>query len=503
MEKNGTMIQYFEWYVQPGTLWKQLCTDAGQMAADGITAVWIPPAYKGSAGRDDVGYGVYDLYDLGEFDQKGTVETKYGSKDDLIRAIQSAHDHGLQVYADIVLNHKLGADETETVMAEEFNPENRNEMESGDMQISAWTHFYFPGRNKKYSNFEWHWYHFTGVNYDEKTEEQAIFKFRGKNWARQVDQENGNFDYLMGADIDLNNTEVKQELIRWGKWFLDMTGVDGFRLDAVKHMKFTFYNEWLDAMRAATGRELFSVGEYWNGDLAALKHYIDTTQGALSLFDVPLHFRFANAAKAGRTYDMRTIFDGTLTQDNPLKSVTFLDNHDTQPGQSLSSWIDAWFRPLAYALILLRQTAYPCVFYGDYYGIEHDGIPSMREQLRPLLKARELCAYGTQHDYLDHPNVIGWTMEGSDEHENSVLAVIMSNADGGEKRMYVGQRWAGASFYDCTGNHKQVVVIENDGNGTFKVRGGSVSVWIHQAVSILYRQTLYETNTNVSRSFHR
>ena len=65
---------------------------------------------------------------------------------------------------------------------------------------------------------------------------------------------------------------------------------------------------------------------------------------------------------------MRTIFDGTLTQDNPTRSVTFVDNHDTQPEQSLESWVPDWFKPIAYALILLRQDGYPCIFYGDYYG---------------------------------------------------------------------------------------------------------------------------------------
>ena len=45
------------------------------LAQSGITALWIPPAYKGSEGVNDVGYGVYDIYDLGEFGQKGTVAT--------------------------------------------------------------------------------------------------------------------------------------------------------------------------------------------------------------------------------------------------------------------------------------------------------------------------------------------------------------------------------------------------------------------------------------------
>ena len=44
-----------------------------------------------------------------------------------------------------------------------------------------------------------------------------------------------------------------------------------------------------------------------------------------------------------------------------------MDNHDSEPGQALESFIENWFKPLAYALILLRKGGLPCVFYGDYY----------------------------------------------------------------------------------------------------------------------------------------
>lgn len=478
MSINGIMMQYFEWNMPSGILWNQLRNDAGTLAAEGITALWIPPPYKGDGGRDEQGYAVYDLYDLGEFDQKGTVPTKYGSKDELRAAIDEAHKHGLAVYADIVLDHKMGADGTEVVKAEEYNPDNRLEKASDIKEIVAWTHFFFPGRGGKYSDFEWHWYHFTGIDYDEKRDQQGIFKFRNKYWSRQVDEENGNFDYLMGADLDLNHSEVKEELKRWGLWFVGETNIDGFRLDAVKHMKFGFYNEWLDEMRSKYRDELFTVGEYWSADLGALVNYLETTSHALSLFDVPLHFKFSEASHGGNTFDMRTIFDGTLTREHPVKSVTFVDNHDTQPGQSLESWVQDWFKPLAYAMILLRQDGYPCVFYGDYYGMAGSGIAPMRDMLVPLMKARRQYAYGVQHDYFDHGNTVGWTREGDDEHPDSGLAVLLTNGADGEKKMFVGQKFAGAQFYDLTGNRDDLVAIEEDGNGLFKVNGGSVSVWV-------------------------
>ena len=76
-ETNGVMMQYFHWYTEPdGNLWKEVAEKAQELADVGITALWLPPAYKGVAGGYDVGYGVYDLYDLGEFDQKTVRKNK-------------------------------------------------------------------------------------------------------------------------------------------------------------------------------------------------------------------------------------------------------------------------------------------------------------------------------------------------------------------------------------------------------------------------------------------
>lgn len=81
-----TILQGFEWYLpNDGNHWKTLAEKAEELSSFGINAVWMPPAYKGSEGANDVGYGTYDLYDLGEFDQKGSVRTKYGTKEEYLR----------------------------------------------------------------------------------------------------------------------------------------------------------------------------------------------------------------------------------------------------------------------------------------------------------------------------------------------------------------------------------------------------------------------------------
>lgn len=474
---NGVMMQYFEWYVseQP-PLWNILKKQAKELAKVGISAVWTPPAYKGNGGGYDVGYGAYDLYDLGEFHQKGTIATKYGTKQQYLDAIKELHKQGIEVYADIVLNHKMGADEAEMVPATMVRNDARNEAISQEEIVEAWTKFTFPNRKGKYSTFTWNWTHFDGVDYDGKTNRNAIFRLYDKAWDEQVSNENENYDYLMGADIDFHNQEVLNELDRWGAWYYDTIHMDGVRLDACKHIHFTFFKNWLCTLRQKDP-ELFAVGEYWSANLDELLHYLDVNENCLHLFDVPLHMHFHDAACSNGQFDMSKLLEGTLISSRPMNAVTFVDNHDTQPSQALSSWVLEWFKPLAYSVLLLRQEGYPCIFYGDYYGIEHDQIPAMKPWLDVLLQLRQTHSYGPQHDYFDDFNIIGWTREGDEDHPYG-LACIMSDSIGGTKRMYVGKAFAGQIFIDILAHRKDTICIDEEGNGEFICEGGSVSVYI-------------------------
>lgn len=475
---NKTMMQYFEWYYPDNcTLWHKLKKEAQNLRNLGINMVWLPPAYKGAAGIHDVGYGVYDLYDLGEFDQKGTIPTKYGLKDQYIEAIEALHRNDIKVLADVVFNQKMGADETEEVIAEEVDMNDRNNALTAPHPIVAWTKFNFYGRNNKYSDFKWHWMHFHGVDWDDREKRNAIYRFYGKAWDKGVDQEFGNYDYLMGIDVDLNNVEVAEELERWGKWYLDLCQLDGFRLDAIKHVREGFFKNWIDQMENSTPKDLFFVGEYWNGNIDVLCNYINNCNKNINLFDVPLHYNLCNASNSNGTYDMRKIFDGTLVQVAPENAVTFVDNHDTQYGQALQSEIQEWFKPLAYSLILLRKAGIPCVFFGDYYGRYGYDDSRIRGILTKLMQIRKLYAYGNQIDYFDDEHIIAWVREGDKEHKDSGIVVIMSDNNGGSKEINVGSNLANCVLKDLTGNLSENVYVDKDGNGIFYCNGGSVSVW--------------------------
>lgn len=490
-------MQYFHWYYPAdGSLWKKVKDEAPRLSLLGINAVWLPPAFKGTQGAHSVGYDIYDLYDLGEFDIKESVRTKYGTKEEYIQAIDALHQQKIQVYVDIVVNHLGGGDETEVIKVLKMNPENRNEAMGEAYDIEAFTKFTYPARQKKYSDFVWDHTCFSGVDYDYRTGETAIYNILndyGNDWEQMIDDEKGNYDYLMFCDIEFRNTAVREELKRWGAWYYQTTHFDGLRLDAVKHIAPQFYNEWLAYMRAITGKELFAVGEYWApGNLPLLEKYIEATDGKISLFDSALHHRLHIASKSGNNYDLTTLFDDTLVGKHPLLAVTLVANHDTQPLQALEAPVDPWFKPLAYALILLREKGYPCVFYPDLYGAtytdkgrdgnSYDIIMPALDSLPLLCILRKVAAYGMQHDFFDHPNCIGWTREGVDEVPDSGCAVVLSNGDAGNKKMYVGKQHAGKLFVDALKNCAQEITINEMGEAEFFCAPGSVSVWVKKDI---------------------
>ncbi|GAC1598747.1 MAG: hypothetical protein NVS3B19_20870 [Ginsengibacter sp.] len=178
---NGVMMQYFHWYTPAdGNLYNEVAKNAPKLASLGISAIWLPPACKGDSGKDSNGYDIYDLYDLGEFDQKGTVGTKFGTIEEYKKAVEVIHQNNIHVYVDIVLNHKAGADETENVIVRKVDPNDRNQYISEPFEINAYTKFSFPGRGKKYSDFEWNATCFTGVDYAVDSNETGIFVIQNK-----------------------------------------------------------------------------------------------------------------------------------------------------------------------------------------------------------------------------------------------------------------------------------------------------------------------------------
>ncbi len=492
--ENPTIFQSFHWYYpSDGRLWNHVAAEAAKLKELGVTHVWLPPAYKAADGPEGVGYAVYDLFDLGEFNQKGSVRTKYGTKQEYISCINALHYHQLQVLADVVLNHKQGADEKQLVPVIKVNPNNRKEYVGEKEVVDLYTRYYFPGRGKKYSEFEWDFQTFTGIDRQQDGDYQIykILNQYGSDWDDVIEDELGNFDYLMGADIELRNPYVREELKKWGKWFCALTKVDGFRLDAVKHMSTNFVKEWLDYIRGEFNRDFFTIAEYWSGKPEVLQKYVDALEGRTHLMDVPLHNNFHEAGKSD-AYDLRNLLKGTLLERRPERTITFVDNHDTQPLQTLESTVSDSFKSFAYAISLLRLEGIPCVFYPDLFGAEyHDGEKQSElkkvKKLKKMMKARRLLAYGEQRDEFNHKRLIGWTRSGIVGKEYSGLAVLLNRSkEPRNLEMKLGALHSRKKFVDLTGRSNEIIETNKDGIADFPVHEESVSVWIREEAQQLF-----------------
>ncbi|KAH9850353.1 alpha amylase [Lenzites betulinus] len=496
--ENALMFQFFTWDCTHPQMswWKHFESEVPNLAALGVTQVWLPPPNKAMR-KEGQGYDAYDLWDLGEFYQKGTIATRWGTKEELVRAVAAANDQGIDVLIDAVLNHKLGADRPGRFMAVPVDPKNRLKDIGPAREIEGWTAFDFLGRGDKYSTLKWTHEHFTGLDWDHRTRTKGVYRIVGqghRGWSRWVDTELGNYDYLLGIDIDHRHPAVREDLLAWGSWVLPTTGGAGFRFDAIKHMDRRFLLQFIKHARETLERpDLFSVAEYWSGDIELIKPYIRVFEGLVTFFDVPLHHNFHDASKAGSRYDLRKILDGTILKYRPGDSVTFVDNHDTQIGQTLESWVYPTFKLQAYALTLLYGEGHPCVFYGDVYPNQECYDARVAHGLRILMDARRRYAYGPRTDYFQEMNCIGFARRGDAQHAG--CAVLISNADcpSGEEsdgeeeespvhviRMEMGQDNAHARYRALFAPEDEIVHVGADGWASFACPYGALQVWARE-----------------------
>lgn len=242
----------------------------------------------------------------------------------------------------------------------------------------------------------------------------------------------------------------------------------------MKSIDSTFFGPWLEEMGEVGRHPVFAVGEFWSGDTADLEGYLEDSGGCMRLFDVPLHFRFQHASQDPRDFDHRRLLEGTITEERPDLSCPFVDNHDTQPGQALGSWVADGFKTRAYATVLLRGAQVPFVFYGDLWGIPHDGkgpVAFLREMVwvRSHLLGDEVVDMNDD----DHQKMC-WLVRG--EHP---VFVIWTGGDGKRKDV-VEPTLAGTVFVDVCDPSCRVVVAD-DGSAGFTCGPDGTAVYIPEA----------------------
>ena len=420
----GVLLQAFYWDC-PGreqrehAWWPHLEAQLPKLADAGFTALWLPPPGKGMHATG-MGYDPYDYFDLGEFDQKGSVPTWFGTRAELHQLIESAHQHGLSVIADMVLNHNSGAD------AEEVNPINGQK---------RWTLF-----QPKSGRFPRNWESFHPSMYE--------------SWDEMT------FGDM--PDLSHRNPYVYGELLKFARWLIEEVGFDGFRYDFVKGFAantITAIQEYR-YMKNGAYHKPFGVAEYWDNATNTL-HWVNEANEAnynpVDAFDFPLRELLKGMCDT-YGFSLKNLVNGeSVLKSQPQSAVTFVENHDLRDeGRPITN-----DKLLAYSYILTHE-GYPCVFWQDYFtwNLAKEDTPN---GIAALVQAHQDHAGGMSSViYLDNTLYImqrnGW------DKRNGLLYVLNSKpTEEGWNGARVQTRWRNTTFKPIAWTSGCVAADVNDG----------------------------------------
>jgi len=353
----GVMMQTFHWDCpredkKEFQWWNYINEKIPSLAKTGFTSLWLPPIHKAAnLFGPSMGYDPYDYYDLGEFDQKGSIPTWFGTRKELEALIENAHRLGLSLIADIVINHNSGAD------AQEVNPITGQ---------PRWTVF-----NPTSGLFPRNWECFHPSMYE--------------SWDEMT------FGDM--PDLSHRNPYVYAEIPKLMRWLIEEAGFDGFRYDFVKGYganTITAIQEYR-YMRAGKSFTPYGVAEYWDSASNTLRWVENanfSNSNPVDAFDFPLRELLKGLCDQ-YGFGLKSLVNGdTIMKSQPQSAVTFVENHDLRDeGRPITN-----DKLLAYSYILTHE-GYPCVFWKDYYNFDL-ALEGTSNGIAALVGAHEKYAAG-------------------------------------------------------------------------------------------------------------
>jgi len=421
---QGVMMQTFYWDVEPRGDWWNVINDHVEDWADaGVNRLWLPVATKGQSGGYSMGYDPSDYFDFGEFNQQGTVETRFGSRAELESLISNAHDHNLEVIADIVLNHNSGG-------GEEFNPyRNKNTYTLFDE-----THGNASGMfNRSYKD-----YHPNDIH----------------------ERDSGDLFY---AEQDVCHDQERVQEWFWkkdnsvAKYYKNVMGFDGWRFDYVKGFEPWVVKAWLNEVGG------FAVGENYDGNGAVLEKWVEAS-GA-SAFDFACFYKMEEAFD--RNKDLTFLGKDMLRKTYPEKAVTFVANHDTEKDDNVDNRIDESNKMKAYAYILTHD-GYPTIFYSDY----ENAI--FQDELKNLMLIHNSLATGEVEVLFNDNDEYIMRRKGTATNPGIILYI---NTNSNVKRREINSNWAGKKIMDYAKQTSYSTTVAEDGTVTLEAPANSYSIY--------------------------
>ncbi|HET6676434.1 MAG TPA: alpha-amylase family glycosyl hydrolase [Nitrospiraceae bacterium] len=378
---QGPILQYYE------SPYAETIDRIADVFMAGYGALWLPPTNKAKGGQS-VGYDVFDRFQLDD--------TFYGNSDDLKRLVKEAHRAGLLVWADIVLNHNASDDLATPgyveagdypgfvlTLPDDIDGDFHGAFEHGTLKervnglvdiaqeknhrfirhpVDAGDTRNIPKEQARPENRQF----YPDIDFNSPAS-------LGNTSADRRTPSGFNLDHPSSGDpLEENAAGL---LLRYCKWMIEVVGVDGFRLDAAKHVPDWFWRDFYDPAVhkiGPGGSTPFSFGEVIEAnDNDLLRSYARKDGfGNRDLLDFPLYYTMKAVFDGDGFGIMRNLEKASVDRidgdsNDGSFGVTFVQNHDALAPPPKSDNI-------AYAHILTR-TGYPIVYFNALgFGVERD-----------------------------------------------------------------------------------------------------------------------------------
>ncbi|KAK2950103.1 putative Alpha-amylase A type-3 [Blattamonas nauphoetae] len=277
----------------------------------GMNAIWISPVVA-NIPNSYHGYAATDLY---------SINSHFGSAQELKNLVKACHDKDIWVMVDVVTNHVGNTNEDFS----KINPFNKAEYYHKKCDIS---------------------------DYNNQTN---VEQCRLANL----------------PDLDTENPWVRNQLAEWTRWLMTTFGLDGLRVDTVKHVHKDFWRFYVEAVPT------YMMGEVFDGRIDYIKGYTDIMPGQLHY---PLYFTLIDVlTRRNSMYALRSTLENMKSSGMDVTLLgSFVSNHDNKRFLNMDS--DWNIMKSAYTVILLGESI-PIVYYGDEQGYAGGDDPNNREPM--------------------------------------------------------------------------------------------------------------------------
>jgi alpha-amylase len=326
----------------------------------GVNGLWLMPVMHSDT------YHKYHVIDF------RNIDPEYGTLDDFKKFITEAHKRDIKVITDFVINH------------------------TGN--LNPWFLEAQKGKDNPYRNY-YVWAKKDSIRHLNSKKQKLLESDDLRRWHPVKNDTLGEHYYAtfnsLTPDLNLDNPKVKSEIVEIAKFWLNDLKIDGFRMDAARHI---FSDEraednhnfwmWFKTEMETIKPDVYLVGEVWSSSDVVAPYL----KGLPSLFNFDLGYAITNVAKAGRDTiglvsrykDIRDYYKSITTD---YLDATFVKNHDQT--RLLTELKDDVNKAKVAAAILLTMPGTPYLYYGEEIGMLGDKLQVFQDLFGPDAYVRE------------------------------------------------------------------------------------------------------------------